>query len=180
MSKSAKKRQDKKSMKQRVPLSWKKYSIIEEQLNSDDNHNNQYEDYLEFLTKQVSWYRNKNNISNEIITFLDRCKTAKLSVKEFKKLFEDEFFIHIIEGIISAGRDKNFYYTYRGQCLYLQHKLNEKIIGNYPLLGSGMEEELIISPEVFDTFFADCYKYVYVSSWKLSLLEQIIAKRQTR
>lgn len=188
MSKSAKAHQGKKSINQKALLSWKKYfsyaiddcdgSITEEILNRTDHYTDQYEEYLDLLSKKTSWYKNKTNISNHIIAFLDRFKAANLSVEEFRSLFQDEIFIHVIDGIISAGCDENCFYTYWGPCLYLRHKLSEITLGNYPLLGSGTEKELRISPEVFDTFFADCYNHIYISSWKLSLLEEILVKRQ--
>lgn len=190
MGKSAKARQGKKSIKQKSLLSWKKYSsyaiddcdgsITEEILNGSDRYTDEYEEYLDFLSKKTSWYKNKTNISDHIIAFLDRCKAANLSVEELRSLFQDEIFIHVIDGIISAGCGENCFYTYWGPCLYLRHKLSKVTLGNYPLLGSGTEEELRISPEVFDTFFADCYNNIYISSWKLSLLEEILVERQVR
>ncbi|MEL4896229.1 hypothetical protein, partial [Crocosphaera sp. Alani8] len=111
-------------------------------------------------------------------SFLERLKAANLTVEEFRKLFQDEILIEVLDGgIISSGCDEKCFYTYWGPSLYLRHKLREIILGNYPLLGSGTKEELIISSEVFDTFFADCYKHIYISSWKLSLLEEIIIER---
>lgn len=190
MSKSAKARRGKKSIQQKAPLFWKKYSIYafsdldgsitEELLDITDHYTDQYEEYLDFLSKKASWYKNKTNISNDIIAFLDRFKAANLSVEEFRSLFQDEIFIHVIDGIISAGCNENCFYKYWGPCLYLRHKLSEITLGNYPLLGSGTEKELRISPEVFNTFFADCYNHIYISSWKLSLLEEILVQRQVR
>lgn len=188
MGKSAKGRQGKKSIEPKAPLFWKKYSIYafsdldgsltEELLDITDHYTDQYEEHLNFLSKKTSWYKNKTNISDDIISFLDRLKAANLTVEEFRKLFQDEILIDVLDGgIISAGCDEHCFYTYWGPNLYLRHKLSETILGNYPLLASGAKEELRVSSEVFDTFFADCYKHIYISSWKLSLLEEILIER---
>ena len=189
MGKSTKGLQSKQSIESKAPLFWKKCSmyaisdldssVTEELLDITDHYTDQYEEYLNFLSKKTSWYKNKTNISDQIISFLDGLKAANLTVEEFRKLFQDEILIDILDGrIISAGCDEKCFYTYWGPNLYLRHKLSEITVGNYPLLGSGTEEKLIISSEVFESFFADCYNHIYISSWKFSLLEEILVERQ--
>ncbi|WP_013321015.1 hypothetical protein [Gloeothece verrucosa] len=164
-------------MKPHYPF-WKKYSILED-LEADFSIENlpTYEDYLNSRTVEKIWYNKESNVSPAIRSFMQECLVANLSVKEFRQLFEDEIYIDIIEGEISAGYKEKCYYQYQGKCLYLRHKFKDTIVGNYPLLGSGFSEALKISPEVFEDFFGDCWHLMYIGAWKHQQLTQIVSSR---